>query len=961
MSMNRREFLGRSAVVALSLGLLRIAPAQAAAAASSAAAPAAAAPVYSAWQDLYRKRWVWDRVVHSSHGRANCISTCSWNVFVKGGLVWREEQNSVYEAAEGVPDFNPRGCQKGGCYSHLMYEQTRLLHPIRRVGERGAGKWKRVSWDEALGAIADAMVDTAVENGTGTIVYDNGTTNLDFGPDHTGEMELFKLLASTNIESWAGVGDMPHGATQTWGMYNCEGTSDDWFKSDFIIVWVGNPTYTRIPDMHFMHEARYRGAKLVVIAPDYNASAVHADYWINPRVGSDAALALGMAQVILEEKLFKPDYIREQTDLSILVREDTRRYLRAADLSAAGVKDVLQLWDETTDRLAVVPGCEGEGSTSLALGTLKPALTGRHEVTLADGKKIGVRPLLDFLREHLDAGYRPEKASAITGVAASTIRRLARELAAAGSAMIFSSWGAGKHYHSDLMQRSEILLMALTGNQGKSGGGLRVASWWEMDGQRSLWGSGAGPSWLSATEKLGLLYKTKVGGGLSWREFEALAVKSKEFTGSVPTMSFLYAHGGYKELWDQPDGHDPDQARPTATYMKEAVEKGWIPVRPLPGIDPKVFYFTGVNPLRRWPAPQVALKHLWPKLSLIASVNTKMSTSSLMSDIVLPAAGWYERDLIKYSQAYIPYVVLNQKVVEPLGESKSEWEISGLLAKKIQERARARGVSTVRDAAMKGTVDLSKLYDKWSLDGKYRETDPRAALDEILKNNKLTGGMSYDEAAKTGLLPVVHAEGGPAPLWAVGTRYRPGHTVFPHERFVKEKEAWPTFSGRQQFLIEHPWFEEAGETLPVHKEPPKAGGDHPLLITGGHTRWSIHAIWRDSALMLRLQRGEPVVFVAVKDARARKVADGDKIRVFNDVGAFEAMAKVANGVAPGQVIIYHAWELYQFKGWKGQAEPIAAAFNPLHLAGDYGQIHYRGIYSGPGHHPRAQRVDFARA
>ena len=86
---------------------------------------------------------------------------------------------------------------------------------------------------------------------------------------------------------------MPHGAVQTWGMYNCEGTSDDWFKSDYIIVWVGNPAYTRIPEIHFMHEARYRGAKLVVIAPDYNATAVHADYWINPRVGTDAALALG--------------------------------------------------------------------------------------------------------------------------------------------------------------------------------------------------------------------------------------------------------------------------------------------------------------------------------------------------------------------------------------------------------------------------------------------------------------------------------------------------------------------------------------------------------------------------------------------------------------------------------------------------------------------------------------------
>ena len=86
--------------------------------------------------------------------------------------------------------------------------------------------------------------------------------------------------------------------------------------------------------------------------------------------------------------------------------------------------------------------------------------------------------------------------------------------------MIFSSWGACKHYHSDLVQRAEILLMALTGNQGKSGGGLRVASWWELDGQRALWGGGSGPAWMTASEKLGLLYKAKIGGGLSWREFE---------------------------------------------------------------------------------------------------------------------------------------------------------------------------------------------------------------------------------------------------------------------------------------------------------------------------------------------------------------------------------------------------------------------------------------------------------
>ena len=113
--------------------------------------------------------------------------------------------------------------------------------------------------------------------------------------------------------------------------------------------------------------------------------------------------------------------------------------------------------------------------------------------------------------------------------------------------------------------------------------------------------------------------------------------------------------------------------------------------------------------------------------------------------------------------------------------------------------------------------------------------------------------------------------------------------------------------------------------------------------------------------MLRLQRGGPAVWVAKRDALARGISDGDRIRVFNDVGEFEAEAKVAASVQPGQAIIYHAWEPYQFKGWKGQQEPVAAPWKALHLAGGYGQIHYRAIYSAPGHSPRAQTVEIAKA
>jgi nitrate reductase alpha subunit len=331
---DRRSFLKQSGGLLLSLSLLKLS-APGSSTAAGGVSSATASPAYQDWKDVWRGRWKWDRVVHSSHARANCISACSWNVFEKEGLAWREEQNAIYAASEpDVPDFNPRGCQKGACYSDLMYEPSRILHPLKRVGERGSRKWKRISWNEALTEVADAIIDAALGQGTDSIIYDHGTTNVDFGADTAGEQRFFDVINSTSIDSWAGVGDMPAGACQTWGMYNVEGTSDDWFKSDFIIVWTGNPAYTRMPEVHFMHEARYRGAKLVVIAPDYNGTAPHADYWINPRVGTDAALALAMAQVILSEGLHDEEYVREQTDLPILVREDTR--LAGAGCAATG-------------------------------------------------------------------------------------------------------------------------------------------------------------------------------------------------------------------------------------------------------------------------------------------------------------------------------------------------------------------------------------------------------------------------------------------------------------------------------------------------------------------------------------------------------------------------------------------------------------------------------------------------
>src|SRR3990172_4890599 len=103
---------------------------------------------------------------------------------------------------------------------------------------------------------------------------------------------------------------------------------------------------------------------------------------------------------------------------------------------------------------------------------------------------------------------------------------------------------------------------------------------------------------------------------------------------------------------------------------------------------------------------------------------------------------------------------------------------------------------------------------------------------------------------------------------------------------------------------------ELGEGLPVHKDPPKAGGDYPLVMTGGHNRHSIHASFRTNPLLLQLERGEPVIFMSPNDARERAIEDHDLVKVYNDIGEFLVRAKLSPVVRPGQVIVYHAWENY---------------------------------------------------
>ncbi len=299
-------------------------------------------------EERYRHAIRWDRVASVTHCVDCYPEACPFKAYVAGGRVLREEQSGVFETVEaGVPDMNPAGCQKGAGWSRMLDTPERVLYPLLRDGERGSGRWRQASWDEALAVVADGILDALQGQGSDAVIYE-GT------PAQGGLLAsplvgaLFAQLGAVQTDVNANINDFGPGLYLTFGKFNAMASADDWFHSELVIITCANPVYTWIAQYHFIAEARYHGAEVVTVAPDCSPSTVHADEYVPVRPGCDAALALSICRTVIDEKLYNRDFVALQTDLPLLLRDDTRRYLRASDMVAGG-SDLQLFWlDEAT-------------------------------------------------------------------------------------------------------------------------------------------------------------------------------------------------------------------------------------------------------------------------------------------------------------------------------------------------------------------------------------------------------------------------------------------------------------------------------------------------------------------------------------------------------------------------------------------------------------------------------------
>ena len=381
------------------------------------------------WESFYRDRWQHDKVVRSTHG-VNCTGSCSWNVYVKDGIITWESQAVDYPSVgPDMPEYEPRGCPRGASFSWYTYSPLRVKYPYVRgsllqmyreslsqhadpveawaalvedpgrsrlyKSQRGKGGFVRSSWPEAVEMIAAAHVYTIKKYGPDRVAG--------FSPipamsqvSYAAGTRFLSLIGAVILSFYDWYADLPPAAPQVFGDQTDVPESGDWWNAGYLIIWGTNLPVTRTPDAHFMTEARYRGQKVVVVSPDYSDHTKFADDWLPAQPGTDGAVALAMGHVILKEFYvdrevpYFQDYVRRFTDLPLLVTLRERegayvadRFLRASDLDSGEENGdwKMVVFDEETKAPVVPNGSVGHrygqeaGRWNLKLGAIQPALS----------------------------------------------------------------------------------------------------------------------------------------------------------------------------------------------------------------------------------------------------------------------------------------------------------------------------------------------------------------------------------------------------------------------------------------------------------------------------------------------------------------------------------------------------------------------------------------------------------
>ncbi|WP_338818018.1 Perchlorate reductase subunit alpha [Moorella thermoacetica] len=747
----------------------------------------------------------------------NCTLACGIRAMVVDGQIKALLPSNDYPE----PEYGPRGCLRGLSFINLIYGPDRIKKPLIRTGERGAGEFREVSWEEALDYTAKRLKEIAAKYGPESIGFI-------FQVGGTGHVQKGAWIALATMAGWSLIhpydqnGDLPMFWPQTFGVQTEELEPLEWLNSRYTAIFGSNIMVTRLIDADFLIKARNNGTKVVVFDPNYSPTAAKADEWIQLKPSSDAALALGMARVIIEEKLYDEAFIKTYSDMPLLVRLDNGRRLKADEVKGLARPDGLPPYREAFvayngKLLAVHP-------EKLELPP-DVILEGEIEVELKDGRLVRVKPVFQLLKEHL-ASYTPAYVEQETGVPGDTVVRLAREMATTKPLHVIYGASNYQWYHGDLKGRALALLPVLTGNIGKPGAGISTyAGQYKIRFNVKEWWFPGSPRWLPW---LYILH------------------------GPTPGMKARWPKNGVKALifgWGNPfDQHN------MADRLRQMAIKG--------------------------------------ELEFIAGLDFSLTTSCRYSDVVFPAATWYEKTELVTTPLH-PYMQLQQPAIRPLYEARSELWMARELAKRLDP-------------------GFAKHF--------FPELDENTAAEKAVELLLATGGPPVAG------ITLEQLKKGPVRLKSEV----PGNRQIPFYEQVQFKKPFPPVSrpaaieataqfvksGRIEFYKDEDAFIALGETLPVHKPPfedseyalnPEIKGKYHFAYITRNSLYRVHSTHSNNLWMNELQDNKPKVFLNPQDAAAKGIKEGDLVEVYNDRGRVRGYAALDPGLGRKIVVFEQGW------------------------------------------------------
>src|SRR5215470_13175089 len=400
---------------------------------------------------------------------ALCVARCGAVGVVEDGRFTRLEPDPSHPTGQAL-------CAKGRAAPELVYSRERLTYPLRRTRPKGDSDpgWERISWDDALDLTTSAMRRAAERHGPQSVAFTSSSPSTTAIGDSVGFIQrLANAFGTPNASVTLDLCGWGRGfATRYSYGVACVGTGGgggampDIANSGVLILWGYNPSFTRLTHATAAVKALKRGMRLIVVDPRHVGLASKADVWLRVRPGTDGALALGLAHLMIERGWYDRDFIRDWTNGPHLVRADTGRLLTERDLEPDGNPRRVFAWSSAAGRLVpydMSAGRYDDDATALALH-------GEYRIDTPRGAVI-CHPAFE-LYTRLCRGYPPETVQTICWIPRAQVEEAARLIWHARPASYYA-W-SGHEHHANVTQtaRAMSLLYALTGSFDRPGGNV---------------------------------------------------------------------------------------------------------------------------------------------------------------------------------------------------------------------------------------------------------------------------------------------------------------------------------------------------------------------------------------------------------------------------------------------------------------------------------------------------------